>query len=117
MPKGSADKTASEVGELMQTQITAEIARVSTALNQGKVQKGIETQMSRILDSLDKDTDLWKYLVPGKQLLAKFASAAGIDLARLKTMYIRQAEKATESPFKDIIDIFGTFASTDIYQA
>ena len=51
------------------------------------------------------DTDLWKDIVPGRQLFNIFAHSVGLDSARLKTMYIRES-RVNPSPFEEIVQIF-----------
>jgi hypothetical protein len=112
MPKGSHGKTAEELIVLMGAKATAEVARVSGLLDVAKIDESVKLQMTVIQRSLDADDDIWKQLIPGKQLFSKFSAAAKLDAGRVKTLYLREAERSARSPFQDIIDIFEGFANS-----
>ena len=48
-------------------------------------------------------------MIPGKQLLSRFASLTNLDAARLKRLYLQEAASRTPSPFEDIVRIFDSF--------
>ena len=58
------------------------------------------------------DDPKWKDLIPGKQLLAKLASRANMDLPRLKTAYVHAAERMEINPFSEVYSIFEGFANS-----
>lgn len=87
-----------------------ERARVQAALSPTDIEKVTRRVMDKIQNSLDHDSDEWKALIPGKQLLAKFACRAKLDPARIKISYIKKAEGFTPNPFQEIIEIFETFS-------
>jgi hypothetical protein len=47
--------------------------------------------------------------LPGKQILAKFASRAGLDVGRAKTLYINQVHATGADTFDDIVAILAEF--------
>lgn len=110
MPKGAAGKSLEELSELMRQKAQAEVARVSQLLEPTAVTASIEKRMKDILASLDADDDAWKSLIPGRQLLNRFANKAGIDVGRLKTLYIGRVESLGTGEFDEIVEIFDSFA-------
>jgi hypothetical protein len=66
--------------------------------------------VNRINHSLDADDEGWKHDIPGKPLLASFASAARLDVGRLKTLYLQHATRQPVSPFAEIVAIFEDFS-------
>lgn len=89
-----------------------EQGRIASSIRPGAVESYARTIAQKLQDSLDQDTDEWKALIPGKPLLNMFASRAKLGSARLKTAYIREAEKKPVNPFQEVIDVFSSFAST-----
>ena len=63
-----------------------------------------------LVQSIEADDDQWKSLVPGKPLLAKFASAAGVQGGRMKNLYLRAAHDQDPNPFSEIHGIFSGFS-------
>jgi hypothetical protein len=61
-------------------------------------------------ESLRMDTEEWKRLIPGKQILNVFASRAKLDIGMLKTLFIKRAACYSPSPFDEIIEIFERFS-------
>ena len=59
---------------------------------------------------LEDGDDRWKSDIPGKVILSKFASKANIPLGRLKTLYIKHAQKSQDDPFSGIYEIFEAFS-------
>ena len=111
MPKGSEGRTAAEIGALMTQKATAEIGRVSGALDVSRIEASVKATVDALIASIDRDDEAWKATTPGKPLFAKFAGAARMDAGRLKTLYLQEANKQGTSPFQDIIDIFESFAT------
>ena len=56
-------------------------------------------------------TDDWKSLVPGRVILQIFCSPnhANFDFGRFKLAYLKAAEEAAPSPFREIEEIFESF--------
>ncbi|MFZ3064094.1 MAG: ATP-binding protein [Nitrospirota bacterium] len=89
-----------------------EQGRIASSIQPGAVESYARTIAKKLQDSLDQDTDEWKALIPGRPLLNMFAGRAKLDSARLKTAYIREAEKKPVNPFQEVIDVFSSFAKT-----
>jgi len=88
-----------------------ERGRVSQTLEETHVAASAEKHFRELTAFLAADDPKWKDLIPGKPLLAKFASKANIDLPRLKTAYVHASEKAEVNPFTEIYSIFEAFAN------
>jgi predicted ATPase len=97
------------VGQLV-ARVRHEQNRIASLLQPGEVESYARTMAKKLQNSLDQDTEEWKALVPGKPLLNMFAGRAKFDSARLKTAYIREAEQRPVNPFREVIDIFASFA-------
>ena len=110
MPKGAHGKTADELAQMMTACAEAEKQRIDQVLDPAKVAESVRNRMEILNTSLEQDTEEWKRLVPGKILLNKFAATARMDVGRLKTMFIREVEKAGAQTFADIVEIFEHFS-------
>jgi len=86
--------------------------RIASSLQASAVDSYARATAQKLENSLDQDTEEWKDLVPGRSLLNIFAARAKFDSARLKTAYIREAEKQSVSPFQEVIDIFASFSAS-----
>lgn len=111
MPKGCHDKSSIELADLFKNRATEERTRINAVLNEGDIERSIQATMETLQQSLNTDTDEWKHLVPGKVLFNRFAAQAKLDAGRLKTLYLKEAEKHEPYPFADIIQIFERFAN------
>ncbi|MFA6134877.1 MAG: AAA family ATPase [Phycisphaerae bacterium] len=111
MPKGCHDKNETEITNLLVGVSQAELSRVESTLNNSLVTASAQKHHRELSASLVADDTRWKDLIPGKQLLAKFASKANIELARLKTAYIHAAEKTARDPFQEIHLILESFSN------
>jgi len=89
-----------------------EQSRIAASVQAGTVESYTRVMAKKSQDSLDQDTDEWKALIPGKPLLNLFASRAKLDPGRLKTAYIREAEKQPVNPFQEVIDVFSSFSAS-----
>lgn len=98
--------------ENLMTRVGEEQSRIGSSVQPEEVEKYARSIAQKLQNSLDQDTDEWKLLIPGKQLLNIFANRAKLGSARLKTAYIKEAEKQSVSPFQEVIDIFSSFASS-----
>jgi energy-coupling factor transporter ATP-binding protein EcfA2 len=112
MPKGAHGKTSKDLSNLMESRAKSEIARLEQALAPAKVSASVAERMDKIQQSLANDSDDWQKVIPGKQLLARFAALAKIDVGRLKTLYVRQVELSKTDTFNEIISIFEHFSSS-----
>lgn len=110
MPKSCDKKSVEELIKLLRDKASDESGRVVSAIEDVKIEDFVTGLASKLEKSLAEDTEDWKSIVPGRPLLAKFASAASIPVDRLKRSYIKHAAQATPTPFQNIIDIFDEFS-------
>ena len=112
MPKSCHEKGEVQTVALLVDASKNEHQRVVRTLDENQVATYAEKHFRELTAFLASDDSKWKDLIPGKQLLAKFASKAKIDLPRLKTAYINAAEEMAASPFAEIYSIFESFAAS-----
>jgi energy-coupling factor transporter ATP-binding protein EcfA2 len=110
MPEGCHELDLIALQAAFEKRAEVEKTRVMSAVDTAKLKAFVEKEYNRIGDALSSGGDTWKKWIPGKQVLAMFASKAKVDLARLKTAYIREAKTATD-PFSEVRDVFSYFAS------
>ncbi len=111
MPKGCHGKIEGEITAMLVDSSKSEKARVFASLNETQISASARRHFQELTGYLSSDDPKWKDLIPGKPLLAKFASKANMDLPRLKTAYVHSAEVAATSPFAEIHSIFEAFAN------
>jgi hypothetical protein len=109
MPKACNGKTATELVQLILSAKTAEVNRITSALDEVAIKTSIETTFEFLDQSLNKE-HTWKYVIPGKPLLHSFAAQTSLPIGRFKLMYLKEAEQRDPNPFKDIIAIFEKFS-------
>jgi predicted ATP-binding protein involved in virulence len=110
MVGGCHGMNTDELVKQIEARVDEEQGRISKSLGKTDIERYARARAKMVEDSLDQDTNDWKSLVPGRPLLNMFAARAKFDTARLKTVYIREAEKEPINPFQEIIDIFATFS-------
>ena len=113
MPKDCHAKTKEELTELILKKAAGEQIRIQNAIEQQKIAEFVDKTIKSLEDSLASDTDEWKKLIPGKQMLSVFASKASINVGRLKRAYINEALNADVNPFHDVIQIFSQFSGRE----
>jgi hypothetical protein len=96
----------------LKSQVSAEQARLDGVLDLTSVSRRVEHEFAEITTSLDNDTDVWKTLIPGKPLIARFANFVGLKPGHAKSLYVNRAKLADHDPFEDIVAIFDRFASS-----
>jgi energy-coupling factor transporter ATP-binding protein EcfA2 len=108
MAKGCHGKTADQLVALVLDRVSAETARCASVVNA----IGVEAELRRVHSELTASLadGRWKTLVPGKPILEKFATAAGLQSGRLKIRYLAEAERAPQNPFAEVLTIFEGFA-------
>jgi predicted ATPase len=111
MPSGCNEKSEAEIMAQLVQAAEGEKTRVVTALDKDRIVVATSEYFNKLNDFFEKDDPRWKEMIPGKPLLAQFATKAKIDPARLKNAYIHCAEHVNPSPFKEIHDIFESFAN------
>ncbi len=109
MPKDCNGKSNEQLKEIICSRATTEKTRVEQIIDSENISKFIDDTMELIKDSIEKDTDEWKRLIPGKSILNIFSHKAGMRVGRLKRAYIAEALKSDANPFTDIIHIFERF--------
>ncbi len=110
LPAGCNEKTLDQLQDLVQEQIAGELVRVQVELDAGKVRDIVADYFSRLVQSLEDDSEEWKALIPAKPLLARFASEAGLRAPQAKTLYLNVGLASDRAPFSDILSIFQSFA-------
>jgi len=110
MVKGCDGKSADGLVSLILARTQAESARFNKVVEAVDVEAYTRDLYTQLKECLDNDTDEWKQLIPGKQLLNLFANRAKLEVGRLKTLYIREAERIEPYPFEDIVTIFSEFS-------
>jgi energy-coupling factor transporter ATP-binding protein EcfA2 len=111
MPKECNGKSPEELVAMFISRSGLESARVSGELDPGQIEKMIRERFQGLVDSLERDTDDWKFLIPGKPVFNTFAGKSKMDAPRLKTLFIREAYAQNSGTFDDIFSIFQKFAS------
>lgn len=111
MPKDCHGKTEKEITALLTQSAEEERDRVAKNLDGGAISAATERYFRDLTVALAEDNSRWKDAIPGKPLLAKFASKAKIDTPRLKTAYIHCAEGRDPNPFNELEEIFSSFAA------
>ena len=71
----------------------------------------IKNGFQELEDSFVDSSEAWKRTIPGRPVLNTFASKANLNVGRLKTLLLSEAEKNNFEVFRDITDIFGHFSS------
>ncbi len=112
MAKGCHGKTADELVSLMTLRAREESERTQSILKNDTVEHLIRSKYTELSDSLQDPSEAWKTVIPGKQILSKFAAEAGIDSSRFKLAYLFQASNSGSPVFDEIISIFEHFALT-----
>lgn len=111
MSKDCHGKTEKEITELLTQSAEEEKDRVGKSLDAGAISAATKGYFQDLTLALAQDNPVWKDAIPGKPLLARFASKARIDTPRLKTAYIHCAKGRDPSPFKELEEIFSSFAA------
>ena len=111
MPSDSHAKAPRELGDLFSEAIDSERHRLDTLLSPAVARSLIDEKYEALKGSIDRDTDDWKRLIPGKPILGVFSGKAQLSPARLKTLYISAAEAVSPSPFEEVFSLFADFSA------
>src|SRR4029077_19878824 len=107
MPKGAGSaRTPESLLQLMRAKMNGELDRVQAGLSDDHLGTLVASEFERLNEAVLKDDPAWKADLPGRPILNKFASLAGIQPGRHKQLYIARAQEPT---FHDIIGLFETF--------
>jgi hypothetical protein len=110
MPKACHGKNLDEVSSLILDRSAEETVRIQAVLAPETVEETIKAVFTNLSKALETDDESWKVDVPGKQLVAKFASRTKLSPARAKSMYLTAAAASGRAPFEEIEKIFERFA-------
>jgi hypothetical protein len=110
MPADCHSNSEQQIGDKIVMLANDEKKRVDTSLDEAAIRSITQSCFSDLNKFIEQDDPRWKNLIPGKVLLAKFASKAKMDIARLKTAYIHCSEKRKPDPFLEVRQIFADFA-------
>lgn len=110
MVSGSHELQLHELRAQVATKARSEGDRIQANLEEGGVIELLESTFRRFENLLSRAGDDWKNEIPGKPVLKRFCAAAGMDRARLTSLYLAKAEQAAENPFQEIVDIFRAFS-------
>ena len=111
MPKGCHGKTVAETQALFSTAAEGELERVKTVLESGSVSQEVEKTFEKLEKAIEADSEEWKGLIPGKPVLATFASDAGLSPARAKSLYIDKSATSDRQPFEEITALFDAMSA------
>ena len=111
MPKGLHSQSLDSLVPLFTVRASQEASRTSDALESARVETLVRDTYAKLNDACSGTSDEWLVIMPGKQVLAKFASLANIDIGRLKLAYIKAVQKHSLNCFDEIIEIFNGFAA------
>jgi hypothetical protein len=109
MPKACHGKSLDEVQSLIRAKAEVELARVQAALTPEEIEQIVAEVYGRMEQAL-ADGAAWKTEIPGKALVAQFASRAGVSPGRAKSMYLNAVHSSGRDTFADIVAIFERFA-------
>lgn len=112
MPASIHGRSVEETLSLFQATATGELERVTAVLSGEAIRGEVQETFQRLQTAVSDDTEEWKSLIPGKQVLGTFASSAGLSPARAKTIYIAQAATAEHDPFQEIALVFDAMSLT-----
>jgi len=109
LPKGLQKQGVDAVVKLMAERATTESQRVGSSLDAARVE-ALVRDTHRRLEAACAGTD-WKEIIPGKQILSRFAAAASLDVGRLKLAYIKVEQKYSFGCFDEIVELFERFSA------
>lgn len=111
LPKGCDNKSLSDLKGLFQSRTKEENARVMTCLDSDMLNALVEEEYKRLEQSVDKGSEEWKRLIPGRPVFQRFARESNMDVGRLKTLYIKASMECKPDPFVEIRRIFESFTT------
>jgi hypothetical protein len=111
MPRGLQQQNVDSLVGLFQQKISDEQTRSSAALNMSNIEQ-LTRQTFSTLEAICSDgSGRWIELIPGKQILARFAALTPLDVGRIKLAYVKAAQKHSLPAFDDITQIFSEFSA------
>jgi ABC-type cobalamin/Fe3+-siderophores transport system ATPase subunit len=112
MIKGAHSLPVEDFVTQIGTKVSGEAERISMALDINRIKQMADDIYKELEQLLDNSDDQWKSDIPGKVVLSKFAARANIPIGRLKTLYIKHAQKSQDDPFAEIYKIFKVFSES-----
>ncbi|PZQ43515.1 MAG: hypothetical protein DI551_12020, partial [Micavibrio aeruginosavorus] len=110
MPKDAHNLSKADLVKAIDQRAIDEQARVVGTLTTTTIETLVNTEYDNINNLLNSGGD-WKSVIPGKILLKKFCSEAGIEYAKFKRIYLAKAMLSTNNPFAEILNIFDDFSN------
>lgn len=111
MPKELQQQDVNSLVTLFQKKAAEEHDRTATTLEAQHVENLVRSTYENLEKTLAEGYNHWVKIIPGKQILARFASLAKLDVGRLKFAYIKATQKYSLPIFDEIIEIFSEFSN------
>jgi hypothetical protein len=109
LPKGVHDKSVNELVASVTTKVAEEALRSSRALDNSAIEALVRSTYGELERVIKDPSDQWKVLIPGRPVLAQFASAARMDAGRLKLAFLNRVVREKLSTFDDVLAVFAEF--------
>ena len=109
MAKGVGNTEVEQLVSKLQAKADDERARVSASLDSAAVAVLARAEFDRLTSSVAGDDQTWRADIPGRVILNRFAALAGIQVGRLKQLYLSECD--IDDTFSDIVSIFEAFGS------
>ncbi len=94
----------------IQTRAGEETGRITTRLAPEEIGSQARDYWRRLQTALS-DGDAWKVVFPAKVIIGRFCQDARLDKGYFRTAYLNAARRRDLAPFKEILDIFGTWSN------
>lgn len=108
MPK-KIGVTQDELIEALKARISAEQTRLRAGLDEGAAIMLAVDEYEKLAASIKGNTDYWRFNLPGRVVLNRFAARANLQVGRLKTLYLARASEMEKDPFEEVRQLFRTF--------
>lgn len=109
MSKGISGGGVEDLVTKLLAQSEAERTRVSNNLEASAIEALTRAEYLRLQTAVQDNNPIWRADVPGRVILNKFASAAGIQVGRLKQLYL--SECVIDEVFQEVVSIFEEFST------
>jgi hypothetical protein len=110
MPSGVHGLGKSDLIDALVSKALSERNRNQEFLDPEKVKTLTSDTYDKFSDLVHSQNLVWKDDIPGKPILAVFCGKSGLNVGRLKNLYMKAADESSSDTFSDIIEIFGGFA-------
>lgn len=109
MPKG-LQQDVNLLVTLFQKKVSEEQIRTTTALDMPNIEQLIRQTYANFETICNDGSDRWIELIPGKQILSRFAPMTPLDVGRIKLAYVKSTQKHSLHTFDEIVSIFREFS-------